>query len=170
MWRIAPLAAVFAIAACGAPGGSSGGEEENLLDTVVTADAEARNGNCSPSIDQIAAGFRSLFYDQGKVREAYETYVAEDYKQHNPMARDGRDAAIAFLEPIYERNPQHRMTVHRMIVKDPYIVVHLHGQNSPDDPGAAAVDILRVEHCKIAEHWDVTQPVPENAPNPNAMF
>jgi predicted SnoaL-like aldol condensation-catalyzing enzyme len=86
------------------------------------------------------------------------------------MAQNGRDAAIAFLEPIYQRNPQHRMTVHRMIVEDPYIVVHLHGQSSPEDLGAAAVDILRVENCKIVEHWDVTQPVPAESINGNGMF
>jgi len=119
---------------------------------------------------EVAEGFKTLFYDQGKVREAYETFVAENYIQHNPMAQDGRAAAIAFLEPIYRNNPQHRMTVHRMIVEDPYIVVHLHGQSSPDDPGAAAVDILRVEDCRIVEHWDVTQSVPDNPPNPRAMF
>lgn len=125
---------------------------------------------CGRSIQEIADGFKSLFYDRGRVREAYETYVAEDYIQHNPGATDGRDAAIAFLEPIYEHNPQHRMTVHRMIVKDPYIVVHLHGQSSPEDRGAAAIDILRVEDCWIVEHWDVTQPVPERSINPNGMF
>jgi predicted SnoaL-like aldol condensation-catalyzing enzyme len=128
------------------------------------------NSACSPSIREIADGFKALFYDQGRVREAYETYVAEDYVQHNPMAQNGRDAAIAFLEPIYQRNPQHRMTVHRMIVEDPYIVVHLHGQSSPEDLGAAAVDILRVENCKIVEHWDVTQPVPAESVNGNGMF
>jgi len=126
--------------------------------------------SCSPGIDEIAKGFISLFYDQGKVREAYETYVAEDYIQHNPHATDGRDAAIAFLEPFYQRNPGHRMIVHRVIVQAPYIVVHLHGRTSPEDRGAAAVDILRVENCKIAEHWDVTQPVPEHSANNNGMF
>lgn len=136
----------------------------------MRGDARAAEAACAPSIREIARGFKTLFYDQGKVREAYETYVAEDYRQHNPMARDGRDAAIAFLEPIYERNPQHRMTVHRMIVEDPYIVVHLHGQSSPDDLGAAAVDILRVEDCRIVEHWDVTQPVPAETVNGNGMF
>ena len=132
--------------------------------------AASSNANCMPSIREIAQGFKALFYDEGRVREAYETYVAADYIQHNPMAQNGREAAIAFLEPIYAANPDHRITVHRMIVEDPYIVVHLHGQSSPEDPGAAAVDILRVEDCRIVEHWDVTQPVPESSVNGNAMF
>ncbi|WP_336979614.1 nuclear transport factor 2 family protein [Altererythrobacter fulvus] len=118
----------------------------------------------------VANGFIPLFYEQGKVREAYETWVAEDYIQHNPHATDGRDAAIAFLEPFYQRNPTHRMTVHRVLVDGDLIAVHLHGQTGPDDRGAAAVDILRVKDCKIVEHWDVTQPVPEKSANPNGMF
>jgi predicted SnoaL-like aldol condensation-catalyzing enzyme len=156
------LAALLALAGC-----SDSTASENTAETTASADDRDGGPGC---IRTVAAGFKDLFYDQGRVREAYETYVAEDYKQHNPMAQDGREAAIAFLEPIYERNPQHRMTVHRMIVEDPYIVVHLHGQSSPDDLGAAAVDILRVEDCKIVEHWDVTQPVPADPINRNGMF
>ena len=118
----------------------------------------------------VADGFIPLFYEQGKVREAYETWVAADYKQHNPNATDGRDAAIAFLEPFYQRNPTHRMTVKRVLVDGDLFAVHLHGQAGPDDRGAAAVDILRVKDCKIVEHWDVTQAVPEKSANPNGMF
>ncbi len=157
----APLVALVAVALSGC--GTQAAEKP-------VEEGQRANSACSPSIREIANRFKALFYDQGRVREAYETYVAEDYIQHNPMAQDGRDAAIAFLEPIYQRNPQHRMKVHRMIVEDPYIVVHLHGQSSPEDLGAAAVDILRVENCKIVEHWDVTQPVPAESVNESGMF
>jgi len=159
---IRPIAALAALLLAGC-----GESREQASEAPPQALASTDEKSC---IRQVAEGFRKLFYDQGKVREAYETYVAEDYIQHNPMAQDGRNAAIAFLEPIYQRNPQHRMTVHRMIVEDPYIVVHLHGQSSPDDLGAAAVDILRVENCRIVEHWDVTQAVPATTVNGNGMF
>ena len=162
--RPAPGAAMLAAVAC------AGLAACEVRETPATPAGASANASCTPSVRQIAEGFKTLFYDQGKVREAYETYVAEDYKQHNPMAKDGRDAAIAVLEPIYQRNPRHRMIVHRMIVEDPYIVVHLHGQSNPDDLGAAAVDILRVENCRIVEHWDVTQPVPASSVNGNGMF
>jgi len=50
--------------------------------------------------------------------------------------------------------------------------VHSHARftAAPDDRGLAIVDILRVDNCKIAEHWDVAQPVPEKSANTNGMF
>jgi predicted SnoaL-like aldol condensation-catalyzing enzyme len=140
------------------------------LAAPAAAEETPQSPECGRSIQEIADGFIPLFYEQGRVREAYETYVAEDYVQHNPHATDGRDAAIAFLEPFYERNPGHHMIVHRVLVDEPYIAVHLHGRSSTEDRGAAAVDILRVENCMIVEHWDVTQPVPERPMNDNGMF
>jgi len=41
---------------------------------------------------------------------------------------------------------------------------------NPGERGLAIVDILRVEGCKIAEHWDVAQAVPEKSANTNGMF
>jgi len=132
--------------------------------------AEAAPAEQQCTTRQVADGFIPLFYEQGKVREAYETWVAPDYIQHNPHAENGREAAIAFLEAIFQQNPAHKMTVHRVLVDGDLFAVHLHGQSGPDDLGAAAVDILRVEGCRIVEHWDVTQKVPETSPNGNGMF
>ena len=137
---------------------------------VAAAPAFAADAPKACTTRDVANGFIPLFYEQGKVREAYETWVAKDYIQHNPNARDGRDAAIAFLEPFYQRNPNHKMTVYRVLVDGDLIAVHLRGQDGPNDLGAAAVDILRVKDCKIVEHWDVTQKVPEKSANGHGMF
>lgn len=160
------LSLAMLLTGCGGEQGDTSAQGNTLADAAPV---------CGQTIEEIAAGFIPLFYEQGAVREAYETYVHKDYIQHNPGAENGRDAAINFLEPIFQNNPQHKMTVHKMtvhkiIVEDPYIVVHLHGQSTPDDLGAAAVDILRVEDCLIVEHWDVTQAVPAETTNGNGMF
>lgn len=142
----------------------------NMFDSVEIATTGKAGQPCTMSTREVLNGFVPLLYGQGKVREAYEAYVHPDYQQHNPHAHNGRDAAITFLSSIYEANPNHRMTVYRMVVSDGWAAIHLHGQASDDDPGAAAVDFLRVDNCKIVEHFDVTQSVPEQSANDNTMF
>ena len=119
---------------------------------------------------QIVERFIDLFYRQGRVREAFETYVHEDYIQHNPLAPDGRAAAIAALEPYFASQPDAVREVHRIIVDGDLAAVHVRARQNPQDRGFAIVDILRLENGKIVEHWDVIQAVPEQSANPHPMF
>jgi predicted SnoaL-like aldol condensation-catalyzing enzyme len=48
--------------------------------------------------------------------------------------------------------------------------VHSHGRFATDDRDIAVVDILRAVGCKVVEHRDVVQPVPDKSANPNGMF
>jgi predicted SnoaL-like aldol condensation-catalyzing enzyme len=50
------------------------------------------------------------------------------------------------------------------------VALHLHSQQTPDDPGRAIVDIFRLEDGKIVEHFDVIQAVPATTANGNTMF
>lgn len=135
----------------------------------VLAKAPAKGASSSCDVRGLATNFVDLFYKQKKVREAFETYVSPGYIQHNPAVADGRDAALAFLEPLMRDNPG-QSEVQRVLVDGDLFAVHVRARRDASDRGLAIIDIFRVEKCKIAEHWDVLQPVPEKSANPHPMF
>ena len=139
------------------------------LPTAVPAQAAATEAE-RLSNREIVERFIDLLYRQGRVREAFETYVHEDYIQHNPLAPDGRAAAIAALEPYFASQPDAVREVHRIIVDGDLAAIHVHTRANPEDRGFAIVDLLRLENGKIVEHWDVIQAVPEQSANPHPMF
>jgi predicted SnoaL-like aldol condensation-catalyzing enzyme len=68
------------------------------------------------------------------------------------------------------QHPDIRYSIKRIIADGNLVAVHSHSRFATDDRGIAVVDILRVEGCKVVEHWDVVQPVPDKSANPNGMF
>jgi predicted SnoaL-like aldol condensation-catalyzing enzyme len=141
-----------------------------LLAANASAATSAPTEKCSLKPKQVVTQFMTRFYVDKKVREAFETWVDPGYIQHNPLAETGRDAAIQFLEPFFATHPDIHYTITRIIADGNLVAVHSHGVFAPGDRGLAIVDILRVEGCKVMEHWDVVQPVPEKSANTNGMF
>lgn len=126
--------------------------------------------SCRLTPKDVVARFLERFYGEGKVRDAFMTWVDPGYIQHNPFAATGRDAAIAFLEPFMAAHPDHHAEVKRLIADGPLVAAHTFSRMDKTDPGVAVVDIFRVEGCKVMEHWDVVQPVPAKSANSNTMF
>jgi len=137
--------------------------------SLMTANV-ASAGSCGLTPKQIVTRFMTTFYVDRKVREAFETWVDPGYIQHNPMAATGRDAAVGFLAPFFEQHPEMHYSIKRIIADGDLVAVHSHGAMGANDRGLAVVDILRVKGCKVVEHWDVVQPVPEKSANGNGMF
>ena len=138
--------------------------------TFATTAAPTHADTCRLTPKEVVTRFMNEFYIDKKVRQAFETWVVPDYIQHNPLATNGRDAAIQFLEPFFAKNPAIHYSIKRIIADGNLVAVHSQGIFGPNDRGNAIVDILRVEHCKVVEHWDVIQPVPEKSANNNTMF
>jgi predicted SnoaL-like aldol condensation-catalyzing enzyme len=141
-----------------------------LIVSLALTVAHAEAASCRLKPKQVATRFMTLFYVDKKVREAFETWVDPNYVQHNPMAATGRAAAIGFLEPFFAQHPDIQYSIARVIADGNLVAVHSHGKFAADDRGVAVVDILRIEGCKVMEHWDVVQPVPEKSANSNGMF
>ncbi len=117
----------------------------------------------------VVTDFARLFYTERKVRAAFERYVAADYIQHNPGILDGREAAIAMLEPKFSA-PGASFDVKRILVDGDMAMIHLRGRPSPDNSGGAVADIYRLKGGKIVEHWDVLQPIQTQTVNPHPYF
>lgn len=113
--------------------------------------------------------FAHRFYDLRDVRGAFMAHVAPDYIQHNAGIPDGRDAAIAALEPMFAR-PGSRFDVKRILVDGDQAVIHLHGRTGPDGNGGTVADFYRLKNGRIVEHWDVLQPIESKTVNPHPYF
>lgn len=132
--------------------------------------AFAASDNLARNKENVIA-FYELAFNQHKLDEAVEKYVAEPYIQHNPGVADGGKAFIDSFAPYLKEHPQSRATIKRVIAEGDLVVVHVHSQNTPDERGEAVMDIFRLDaDGKIVEHWDVAQAIPEQTVSGHEMF
>jgi predicted SnoaL-like aldol condensation-catalyzing enzyme len=119
---------------------------------------------------EIAVAFFNMIFTDHKVEEAFKLYSDPIYKQHNPMAASGAQAAIGFLGPFLKSNPNYKGEIKHVIAEGELVAIHNHVTSGPNDRGRAVVDIFRVVNGKVVEHWDVIQDVPAKSANENTMF
>jgi predicted SnoaL-like aldol condensation-catalyzing enzyme len=97
-------------------------------------------------------------------------HFGKNYIQHNPTAPDGIAGFRPFFAAYIEQYPDSTVEIKRVLADGDFVVMHVHLRLFPADRGRAAVEIFRLEGGKIVEHWDVIQPIPEQAANSNTMF
>jgi predicted SnoaL-like aldol condensation-catalyzing enzyme len=125
--------------------------------------------------DQIAANKRNVvaFYEAGinqKDFAAASQFIGQRYTQHNPNAADGPEGFKRFIEFLREKFPNAHSEIKHVFADGDYVILHVHAVRDPGTRGNAIVDIFKLENGKIIEHWDVIQPIPEQAANGNGMF
>lgn len=131
----------------------------------------------SESIDQVNAQNKKIvidFYEgvflKHKVKEYANRYIGQQYIQHNPNVPDGKAPFVNFFTEKFQKNPQAKNEIKRAIAEGDLVVLHVHSTENEKDRGRAIIDIFRLEHGKIVEHWDVIQNIPEQSKNTNTMF
>ena len=125
--------------------------------------------------DALAANKRLVvgFYDAAINKKDYDlavTFLGPDYKQHNPTAADGAAGLKGFIDFLKTKFPTQHGEIRQVIAEGDLVVLHVHSTRGDNTPGRAIVDIFRVDHGKVVEHWDVIQDIPEKSANSNGMF
>lgn len=97
-------------------------------------------------------------------------YLGDRYTQHNPTAADGPAGLKGFIDFLRTRFPQSHNEIVRAFADGDYVILHVHSVRTPGTAGRAIVDIFKLDHGKVVEHWDVIEDVPASSANANGMF
>ena len=106
----------------------------------------------------------------GDVREAYRKYVGPRFRHHNVYFKGDAESLMLGMEENAKQNPDKTLEIKHALHDGDLVAVHSHVRMNPGDRGVALVHIFRFEGDRIAELWDLGQPVPETSPNEYGMF
>jgi len=120
------------------------------------------------NLDQVLTMYREVLIAMNP--DKVDEHLSPRYVQHSSLAEPGLEPLKRFLRQVRSDSPAARQTIHRAFADGDHVIVHVHVERWPGDPGLAAVDIFRCEDGEIVEHWDVVQEVPARPINPNGMF
>jgi predicted SnoaL-like aldol condensation-catalyzing enzyme len=145
-----------------------------MLAACTTTGAVSRAAVAQQNTAVVLAYLDTVF-NKHEVEQAFKLYVAPQYRQHNPTIADGNAAALQSLTRYtHELFPEIRQEVKRTVAQGDLVAVHSryfkHASDRDNGKGLAVVDIYRLEHGKIVEHWDVVQDIPATSANDNSMF
>lgn len=132
---------------------------------------ELRQGNFEEDMmnkEKIIATIETIYnevFNNGR-GELLPSLVAGPYIQHNPLFPDGTSPLMEYLKQAGSIPCE----VKRMAIDGDLAFIHVRYLNWGGKE-QSGVDIFRFNsEGKIVEHWDVLQPVPEQAANTNTMF
>ena len=111
--------------------------------------------------------YQKLFGD--KDVSVIDTYLVEDYIQHNPGVADGRKALKDGVTQWFAGAPKEKINIQHVAADGDLVFIHLKSKGA-NGKTISVIDIFRLKNSKIVEHWDVIQEVPEKAANNHPMF
>jgi len=106
----------------------------------------------------------------GKVREAYDRHAGPGFRHHNQYFREDAASLMEAMERDAAKNPGKVLEVKLALQEGERVAVFAHVRQKPGDPGFALVHIFQFVGRRIAELWEVGQPVLEDSVNKSGMF
>jgi len=96
-----------------------------------------------------------------------DTYMRDDYIQHNPDVAQGKQGFVEFFEQTFRAIPDFKYTLMKIVAEDDLVMIYctttgthtggkwLEKQPTGNKLNFNVVDIFRIQDGMIAEHWDV---------------
>ena len=140
-------------------------------------DGEGESTHCPRGKAQLERNKRNVVdyyetaFNDHEPELAVELYGGDQYIQHNPLAANGFDAFIAFVNDFAAQFPEVNIDIRRVFAECDFVITH--GIISGAEPvfgelGNKVVDIFRVDRDgRIVEHWDVLSPISPTSANGN---
>jgi predicted SnoaL-like aldol condensation-catalyzing enzyme len=111
---------------------------------------------------QLAAG--------GRARDAFAKHGGSGFRHHNPYFAAGAEALMEAMDTNARQNPDKKLDILHTLEDGNLVAVHSQVRHRADDRGAALVHLFRFEGDRIAELWDIAQPVPAEMVNADGVF
>ena len=122
------------------------------------------------SLRREAAVFFLQLSSSGKVREAFDRYIAPTFRHHNPYFRGDAASLAAAMAENAQQNPDKVYEVQHVLEDGDLVAVHGRARLNAVAPEMALVHIFRFENDRVVELWDIAQPAPSDSPNDHGMF
>ena len=107
----------------------------------------------------------------GKVEEAYDAFIAPSFVHHNQFFKGDRQSLLTAMQEASRTSPNTSIEVRRVYEDGDTVSTHsLVTRQDPGAPQIAVVHIFRFEGDRVAELWDLGQPISKESPNENGMF
>jgi predicted SnoaL-like aldol condensation-catalyzing enzyme len=118
-----------------------------------------------------AAAFYTTAFNDKNPQLAVARYGGDEYIQHNPLAPNGFDAFVTFVDGFTAAFPDAHIEIVRVIAECDLVVTHSLATGAVPvytELGTKLVDIFRMdEHGRVVEHWDVGAAISPTSENGN---
>jgi predicted SnoaL-like aldol condensation-catalyzing enzyme len=126
-------------------------------------------GNSNKNLKETAMDFLRLA-SSGNVRKAYELYVAQDFKHHNPYFKGDRESLMKGMEDSAKSNPNKEFKMLRALQDGDLVAVHSRVIQASSQVPISVVHIFRFVENRIVELWDNIMLEPKEMINENGLF
>lgn len=139
--------------------------------TMIDGATEIKDLDKTEANKTLVRNFVDDILVNGRMEKLARYFDGDNYIQHNPNIPDQLSGLGATLEALGNQGIFLKYDkIHRVLGEGNFVLVVSEGHFGKDYN--AFYDLFRVENGKIAEHWDVIEPIPakENWKNDNGKF